>query len=72
MPEEMKYLPTLKEFCKMMDKSKRSVFVYTRFGELLTRCCVREAVKCYGNRKVFNFFDSGPGMISVFICCRAS
>ena len=72
MPEEMKNLPTLKEFCKLMDRSKNSIFVYPRFGELLDRCCIRDAIKYYGNRRVFNFFDSGPGKMSVYICCRAA
>jgi len=72
MPEEMNNLPTLKEFCKLMDRSKHSIYVYTRFGELLEVCGVRNAIRYYGNRRVFNFFDSGPGKISVFICCRAA
>lgn len=62
-------LLTVREFFRMQKNPVPEVEVYTRFGEYLGKYDIKESIRRFGSRKLYNFVQE-PTKITIFVCAR--
>ena len=62
-------LLTVREFFRMQTNPISEVEVYTRLGEYLGKYDVKESVRRFGHRKLYNFVQE-YFKVTIFVCAR--
>lgn len=62
-------LLTVREFLRLNKDSTKIVDVYTRFGEFLGSYDIKESIRRFGHRKLYNFCQY-PSVLRIYICAQ--